>query len=48
MVVCQATVAIALIGISWAVTCWAPFAIIMEVVESTNASWFEADLFSSF
>lgn len=27
----QATVAISLIGICWAVACWVPFAIIMEV-----------------
>lgn len=27
----QAIVAVSLIGISWAVACWVPFAIIMEV-----------------
>jgi len=32
----QATVAISLIGISWAVACWVPFAIIMEFLKELD------------
>ncbi|KAG8823677.1 hypothetical protein FRC17_009261 [Serendipita sp. 399] len=34
----QATVVIALVGISWAIACWVPFAIIMEYLKEVDAA----------
>ncbi|GFZ42873.1 hypothetical protein JCM24511_00591 [Saitozyma sp. JCM 24511] len=38
----QATVAIALVGICWAIACWVPFAIIMEFLKEMDDSQHEA------
>jgi len=44
----QATVLVALVGISWAIACWVPFAIIMEVcIFSTEHLGFSNSLYST-
>lgn len=46
----QAIVAVSLIGICWAVACWVPFAIIMEVsglIQSDTFAWYLTPLLAS-
>ena len=46
----QAIVAVSLIGICWAVACWVPFAIIMEVsglIQSDTSAWYLTPLLAS-
>lgn len=44
----QATLVVALVGISWAIACWVPFAIIMEVrMLSTDHLIFSDSLYST-